>query len=333
VRLREAILVAIALAVVGGAAIGGYTLRTQNHRRIDYTSFEGESLQRYPYRSRYLVLLADERHFDRETIDEILAILDRAYAHYLRVTGSPPGPSRENRDLELLPIATVTETCGAGCGTLGFNGIEIQPQYLDELYLVYKQSGALHHLIFYEFGRNFWNATLDRKLDYREPGDTRKTVAEGFALFMQFEAMRAAEVTPAPFRGLPFGRYRAEIDRYLDLYLADPNLTWENTLRVYDFPPIEDCQARQLCLSPGNLLAAFWLDLRDRYGADFTQRFFWEVQRLPDARTTQDAVDNFILAASAGADRNLSNLFVNTWRWPLSPAARQQLQQRYGDPP
>lgn len=331
-RLHIPITTAIAIGVASCLIVGLYGVWRQQHQGFEYISFRSETLQRYPYKSRNLVLLADDRHFDPETINEILTILDHAYLYYLRITGEVPLPSPDNDDSGLLPIAVVQDTCGAGCGRLGAHGIEIQPQYLDELYLVYQQSGTLHHLIFYELGRNFWSQTLQKKLDYHHEGKDYKVVAEGFALFMQFQAMQATGVTPAPFRGLPFQQYRDEIRRYLDIYLADPSLTWENTLQVYEFPEIPDCDARQLCLSPANLLAAFWLDLRDRYGDDFTQRFFWEVQRLPDTRKTQDAVDNFVLAASAGADRNLSDLFTKTWRWPLSTQARKQLQRQYGDP-
>ncbi|TAF54935.1 MAG: hypothetical protein EAZ61_04915 [Oscillatoriales cyanobacterium] len=334
-RLHLPISIAIAVAITSCLSIGLYSFWTQNHQSFEYTSFRAETLKRYPYASRNLVLLADDRHFDPQTIQDILTILDNAYLYYLRITGNPPLPTQQNQVQGLLPIAVVRDTCGAGCGRLGSQGIEIQPQYLDELYLAYQQSGTLHHLIFYELGRNFWGETLQRKLDYHhhpKDGQDYRVVAEGFALFMQFQAMQAANVTPAPFRGLPFEQYRHEIRRYLEIYLANPKLTWENTLKIYAFPKIEDCEARQLCLSPGNLLAAFWLDLRDRYGDHFTQRFFWEVQRRPDTRTTQDAVDNFVLAASAGADRNLSTLFTQTWRWPLSPQARQELQRRYGDP-
>lgn len=331
-RLHIPITTAITIAITSCLAVGLYGFWTQRHQSFEYISFRSKTLRRYPYESRNLVLLADDRHFDPETIDEILAILDNAYLYYLRITGDVPLPSPDNDDNGLLPIAVVRDTCGAGCGRLGIHGIEIQPQYLDELYLAYQQSGTLHHLIFYELGRNFWSKTLQSKLDYYDEGKDYKVVAEGFALFMQFQSIQAADVTPAPFRGLPFQQYRDEIRHYLDIYLADPSLTWENTLRVYEFPEISDCDARQLCLSPANLLAAFWLDLRDRYGDDFTQRFFWEVQRLPKTRNTQDAVDNFVLAASAGADRNLSDLFTKTWRWPLSNQARQQLKRRYGDP-
>jgi hypothetical protein len=333
-RLHIPITTAIAVAIVSSLSVGLYSFWTQKHQSFNYTSFRSETLKRYPYEGRNLVLLADDRHFDPETIQEILTILDQAYFYYLRITGNPPLPTPENDARGLLPIAVVRDTCGAGCGRLGSQGIEIQPQYLDELYLAYQQSGTLHHLIFYELGRNFWGATLQKKLDYHHNSEEKdyRVVAEGFALFMQFQAMNAAGVTPAPFRGLPFEQYRHEIRRYLEIYLADPSLTWENTLQVYAFPEIPDCAARQLCLSPANLLAAFWLDLHDRYGDHFTQRFFWEVQRLPDTRTTQDAVDNFVLAASAGADRNLSDLFTQTWRWPLSDQARQELQRRYGNP-
>jgi hypothetical protein len=49
-----------------------------------------------------------------------------------------------------------------------------------------------------------------------------------------------------------------------------------------------------------------------------------EVAAEPAVSTDQGAIDNLFLAACYAADRNLSNLFVDTWRWPVSRAAQAQ---------
>lgn len=45
----------------------------------------------------------------------------------------------------------------------------------------------------------------------------------------------------------------------------------------------------------------------------------------PDRVTTQDAVDNFIVAASQAADTDLTPLF-EYWRWPISQNAMNDIE-------
>jgi hypothetical protein len=49
-----------------------------------------------------------------------------------------------------------------------------------------------------------------------------------------------------------------------------------------------------------------------------------EAAKRPRARSTQDAIDNFILAASSAAGKDLSKLFTETWRWPMSEKAKAE---------
>ena len=65
------------------------------------------------------------------------------------------------------------------------------------------------------------------------------------------------------------------------------------------------------------------------HGDSFVQNIWKEVDKRPAAQTTQDAVDNFIIAASLAVDENLTTLFVDEWRWPLSQSARDELAQYF----
>jgi len=59
-------------------------------------------------------------------------------------------------------------------------------------------------------------------------------------------------------------------------------------------------------------------------------RLWNEVLKRPEAQTPQDGIDNFILAACAAANKNLTTLFTRDWRWPMSDKAIAEANQRWG---
>jgi hypothetical protein len=50
------------------------------------------------------------------------------------------------------------------------------------------------------------------------------------------------------------------------------------------------------------------------------------------AFSTQQAVDNLILAACATVNTNLTYTFARTWKFPVSTNAVREAEQRWGDP-
>jgi hypothetical protein len=50
---------------------------------------------------------------------------------------------------------------------------------------------------------------------------------------------------------------------------------------------------------------------------------------LPSAVTTQDAVDNFVVAASSAAGQDLVPLFKDRWRWPVSKGVIKDLSKQW----
>jgi hypothetical protein len=80
--------------------------------------------------------------------------------------------------------------------------------------------------------------------------------------------------------------------------------------------------ANSLGLGATDLFSSFCMRLAQNYGGNTFVNNLWKQSAfMPIANTTQDAVDNFILAACAAANKNLSNLFAVTWRWPMSNTA------------
>jgi hypothetical protein len=111
----------------------------------------------------------------------------------------------------------------------------------------------------------------------------------------------------------------------IDTYAANTSLTWQNTFLVNTFSnPNGGC---------ADLFASMVQRLALNYGGEaFIQDLWKEVLKQPISGTNQDAADHFVLAASAAAKKNLTSVFINTWRWPVSAAAITAAQMTWGNP-
>jgi len=286
-----------------------------------YTSFEGVSSTLYPYVGRHVALLTTKSNLNKTVLKKIIDVMDRSYDYYQGVTGRTPEISKSYEDR--TTIAVVSKTCGHACGNVGSTGIQLTPTAFDDLYNGILSKDEYNQTIFYEFGRNFW--FYGDKLEYKDPDDA-DTVTTGFAVFMRFMVIENLGINPGPFHDQDFAYFKSEVKGLLARYLADPSLTWENTLKVGNAPD------NPMDLGSTDLFASFLFKLQDMFGNEFVNKFWKEVDKRPDAATTQDAVDNFILAASAAARKNLTNLFLIEWRWPVSNKAQAEALKRFGNP-
>jgi hypothetical protein len=286
---------------------------TVNPYPTSYTDFDNQTLSLYAWEGEHTVLQSRDANLDLVTVAQILDSTDRAYAYYQMATGFTPslGKSYNGKDT----ISDVPTTCGAGCSYIGATGIELQNTYFDLLYNGVHNSSQFDQVVFYEFGRNFWN--LRNKLEYTG-SDDHGVITTGFAVFMRFMAMDAAGVNGAPFGNWSFSDFRNRVEGMIDLYLADSSQTWNSTL----------LQGRAQANNPSalgatDLFASFVFRLRRDYGGDvFVNNIWKEAAKRPNAATTQDAVDNFFLAACAAAQTNLTHLFTVIWHWPISASAQ-----------
>ncbi|MEM9774146.1 MAG: RICIN domain-containing protein [Chloroflexota bacterium] len=293
-----------------------------NNQTITYIDFEGNSHQLIPISGQNVALLVPDNGYDQNILTQMVAVYDQAYDYYKQSTGKEPIPAKTYNGL--TTIAVVPATCGAGCGYLGFTGIELQQTYFDsDIYPPTNLNNEYDQVVFYEFGRNFW--FYADHLTYQAPdsGD----ITTGFAVFMRFKAMEATGVNPAPFGNTSFQAFENEVRGLLQTYLNNSAYTWETTLKVNQGVP------NSLGLGTSDLFASFLFALEDTYGPSFVQQFWKEAGKRPEANLTQDAVDNFVIAASIAASENLTNLFNTTWRWPVSAQAQQELTDYFSSPP
>jgi hypothetical protein len=286
---------------------------------VSYRSIEGDDLTLYAYVGTHVALLAPSPDLDQDVAASIVATLDGVYTYYAQATGRTPYLYLNYAGR--TTVAVVPSTCGYGCAYLGATGIELLTPAFDILYTGVRDRNEYDQVVFYEFGRNFW--FYGDQVEYRGADDTG-AITTGYAVFMRFMAMQATGAAPGPFGQYDFAYFEDEVVGLLGRCLTDPACTWDNTLRAGVAPP------NPIGLGATDLFASILFDLRTRYGADLINRIWREVERRPNAVATQDAVDNFILAACAATNQNLTDLFVDHYRWPMSPSARQEAHLRFG---
>ncbi len=271
-----------------------------------YTAFDQSTHQLYPYVGDHVALLVPESYYDETTLARITTAIDKAYSFYAQATGREPNLYYQFNGRST--IAVVPDSCGGGCGFLGSTGIELETPTFDLLFRGVSDRNQFDHVVFYELGRNFW--FYENKIEYvnSSTGD----ITTGFAVFMRFMAMEAAGVTGGPFNGTDFAVFQSEVERMLDRYLADSSLNWANTLQIGKAP------ANPMNLGATDLFASFLFKLRAQYGNKFVLALWQKVGQQPVRQTTQDAINNFVAAASLAAGEDLTTLFAQEWRWPVT---------------
>ena len=105
-------------------------------------------------------------------------------------------------------------------------------------------------------------------------------------------------------------------------------MTWANTQGEGKGVASSGCAVDSPVLFASTLMRV----QRDFGSADFKIKLWKELDARPDATTTQDAVDNIVLATCAASAKNLTGIFGATWRWPVSDNAKAEAQAKWGSP-
>lgn len=254
-----------------------------------------------------VLLLAPERQPAQIVIDRMLSAADRGWDWYKDMFGRAPTPSSLHEGK--ATIAEVPDTCGAGCGLTGFTGIEMLPKYAD-LMLDQAVHDRYNQLVFYEFGRNFFF--------FREPLGRLDALITGFAHVNRFYCMDAIGVIGgARGDGLDWEVYRHDVlVDLLDRYVADPKLTWRNTIAEYKAP--ENPRKWDGAAFAGSL---YYKIRRDDGSAGY--RRFWKLMMgAPKAESPQESVERFVQIARAATGKDYRGLLRDSSLALASKTAR-----------
>jgi hypothetical protein len=277
----------------------------------------------YVYESENIVFLIENNFYTPRNYYKMLRIVETfndVYEWYYFYTGLRPYNyiTYNNK----LVIATVSATCGAGCGQIASTGIEIEKGWWNSVYvnnLITLNNNLYDHTLFYEFGRNFWFSwtTLEA------PVPVWDTFMGGaFAIFMRFITMEKTGVRGAPFnQAVPLVTFNQSMTGLMTTYL-NGSYNFDNTFKIDQGVP------NAYDLGGSDLMASMLYDLRSKLGETWLNNI-WKISHTkPGAATMNDVIYNFITSCSDAVNLNLTNLFENYYRWPVSAAAKTYMSGR-----
>lgn len=290
-----------------------------------YTTQQGIVLNLFAWPGIMNAFLTKTATLDGPTMRKIITAADGTYNYYAGAVG---------QNLWLYfnynGLATIADTgvggvnlCGDGCTYIGATGMEVSDNAFGWLYNGVLSNTGYDQVMFYEFGRSFW--IFPNQLQYQLPADSSCEVT-GYAVLMRYRSISAQGYT-----GLFGGSAANYTSQYtyslgmIDTYAANISLNFNNTFLTNSFAsPYGGCS---------DLWASMVIRLANNNGGEaFIQQLFKQSLLRPTATTTQTAIDNFVLAASAAASKNLTLTFGTKWKWPISTSASQEAQTRWGNP-
>lgn len=298
---------------------------------IDFTSLafypdrwrkQGHELKMVPWYGEQLVFLTTQADYDPEVMGGMLAKLDAGWQHYAKLTGSKP---RLYKNVEGKPtmaaVPNYSLTCGYGCGVVGSTGIELGAFYGKDYKAIVENPSAIPDYYYYEMGRNYYTF-----------GDRHSLFVTGFAVFMRYVCVDKLELQTNE-------SLRATIERAEAIH-ADSDMPFLRAFTTVGglgekVNRLKDASGATIAPTDQPVMyASAMLRLRRDYGGDqWVERFFAQLKECPrvrlsrhDDRDKQAALKqtfNWLTAASCAAGQDLTPVFADEWRMPLTDKQRK----------
>lgn len=282
---------------------------------IEYNSFQNKRELLYPWKGRNIIMLTQQNNLDTNIMKQWVFSLDNAYDYYKSITNREPNIISDKYFFNLRTIAQVNSTCGAGCGYLGASGIEYLRSFFNVDYLRILNGRGINHIPFYELGRNFW--FYEDKVEYKENSGS---IATGFAIFMRYKSIEN-QPYKFTFESISIDSLKSETKSlYLNL-IKDTSCSWQKN--IFEKKGIN---GKFYNYSSSDIIASILFYLSDNYGdSNYLKKFFNLLDSLPKSNSTQTSIDNFIIASSIAANKNLS-CFFKSMKFPISDNVIRSLE-------
>lgn len=301
----------------------------QPGKLVDYRplAFQPEAWERkqlstllLPWTGTNVVFLTTNGTYDLGLMSRWVSRLDQGWALYADLMGERPRPLKQlDGRATIAAVPGFEFTCGAGCGYLGSTGVELAMFYDWNYPALRKNTNAMPHYVFYEMGRNFF--TL---------GDRHSAFTTGFAVFMRYVCMDTLGCTD---EDTATRRTIEEVERMVRTGDMPFLKTFTNVDGLPEKEPrVKDAAGHWVNPSdqPVTYASAMLRLWREQGGNDWVRRCFRALAQGPSApeNTREGALAqswNWLVAASVAARKDLSPVFVEDWRLPLSAETRKEL--------
>ncbi len=292
---------------------------------VTYTSFDDDVYNMVAYEGSHVAVLVPEgTSVDAAVMDRLLQAFDIGWEYYTDLTGREPVEFAETLFHGKSTISIVESTCGAGCGYLGFTGIEILSDFFgagletDFPWIEGFYDAALHDelqtIVYYELGRNFW-------FYFDQLGDYGFTT--GYAILNRYYAIEtAASALGFYIQPVDVDIQNVSLPVVAETYFSDPSLDGLNTLGA------DTGVTNPTGLNgSADLGAALYRILREHIGPDAYALFWQTLGTLPGQAniSAADAFINFADAALTASGVDFSFLFKDGWEFTVGGASSDHL--------
>lgn len=326
------------VSIIGGAILAGAGLECgategvgllQPGQPVDYRplAFQPEVWEQkhvstllLPWIGTNIVFLTTNGTYEASVMSRWVNRLDQGWALYADLMGERPRPFKQlDGRATIAAVPGFEFTCGAGCGYLGATGVELAMFYDWNYPALKKNTNAMPHYVFYEMGRNFF--TL---------GDRHSAFTTGFAVFMRYVCM---DTLGCADEDLATRRTIEGVERLIRAGDMPFLKTFTNADGLSEKEPrVRDTAGRWVNPSdqPVTYASAMLRLWREHGGNDWVRRCFRALAECPaaPANTREGALTqswSWLVAASVAARKDLSPVFEEDWRMPLSVETRKEL--------
>lgn len=280
------------------------------------------SLMLLPWPGTNIVFLTTNGTYDRVLMGRWVSRLDQGWAIYEDLTGAKPHPFKQlDGKTTIAAVPGFKFTCGAGCGYVGSTGIELAMFYRWNYPALRKRPDSMPHYVFYEMGRNFYTF-----------GNRHSAFTTGFAVFMRYVCMDTIGCEDDDRKTRETIEAVEPLIRRSDMSFLK---TFTNAGGLSEKQPrVKDAEGKWINPSdqPVTYASAMLRLWKENGGNDWLRRFYRELATCPSvkARSREGALAqswNWLIAASVAARKDLTPVFVNDWRMPLSAETRAALAE------
>lgn len=280
---------------------------------------QGVSTQLTPWEGDQLVFITTTPDLDKAVMTRFVNRLEMGWQLYEDLTGRKPRLFKQwHGKPTITAIPSARLTCGYGCGYIGSTGIEVAGFYKSDYPLALEDKDAFHHYYFYEMGRNYFTF-----------GDRHSLFTTGFAVFMRYVCMDAMNCDD------PDPKTRKTIESCEAVY-ADSDIpflaAFTNLSKGEKGNRLRDRRGKTISPSdqPVMYACAMLKLFRDHGGHEWLKRFYRHLADCPKVKAKTEAQAlaqclNWLVSASAAARKDLTPVFADRWRMPVTPAMREAL--------